>query len=133
MPQPTVAPMVAPASASADVLLQATRLTRRFGGLAAVDAVSIDLRRGEIHAVIGTNGAGKSTLVNMLSGEIAPSAGSVRLGAVDITAWSQPKRARAGVGRSYQRTNIFGDLSVFENARLSAQAAHQRAWAMWED
>ena len=115
-----------------EVLLQASALTRRFGGLAAVDAVSIELQRGEVHAVIGTNGAGKSTLVNMLSGELAPSAGTIRLGGVDVTAWSQPKRARAGVGRSYQRTNIFDEFSVFENARLSAQAAHQRAWALWE-
>jgi branched-chain amino acid transport system ATP-binding protein len=114
------------------VLLQATALTRRFGGLAAVDDVSIELRRGEVHAVIGTNGAGKSTLVNMLSGELAPSAGTIRLGSVDITAWSQPKRARAGIGRSYQRTNVFEAFSVFENARLSAQAARQRPWALWE-
>ena len=119
-------------AASPGVLLQAVGLTRRFGGLAAVDGVSIDLERGEVHAVIGTNGAGKSTLINMLSGELAPSEGSIRLAGVDITGWSQPKRARAGVGRSYQRTNIFNEFSVFENARLSAQAAHQRAWALWE-
>ena len=114
------------------VLLQATGLTRRFGGLAAVNAVSIELRRGEVHAVIGTNGAGKSTLVNMLSGELAPSDGTIRLAGTDITRWSQPKRARAGIGRSYQRTNIFNEFSVFENARLSAQAAHQRVWAFWQ-
>ncbi|MEP7056464.1 MAG: ABC transporter ATP-binding protein [Caldimonas sp.] len=124
--------MTETAAPPADVLLQAAALTRRFGGLAAVDAVSIDLRRGEVHAVIGTNGAGKSTLVNMLSGELAPSAGSIRLAGTDITGWSQPKRARAGIGRSYQRTNIFNEFSVFENARLSAQAAHQRAWALWQ-
>ena len=115
-----------------DALLQAERLTRRFGGLAAVDDVSLDFRRGEVHAVIGTNGAGKSTLVNMLSGELVPSAGRIRLAGADITAWSQPRRARAGVGRSYQRTNIFDPLDVHENARLSAQAAHQRPWAIWE-
>jgi branched-chain amino acid transport system ATP-binding protein len=114
------------------VLLQASALTRRFGGLAAVDDVSIELRRGEVHAVIGTNGAGKSTLINMLSGELAPSAGTIRLNGFDITRWSQPRRARAGIGRSYQRTNIFEAFSVFENARLSAQAAHQRVWALWE-
>jgi len=115
-----------------DVLLQAERLTRRFGGLAAVDDVTLDLLRGEVHAVIGTNGAGKSTLVNMLSGELTPSAGRIRLAGADISAWSQPRRARAGIGRSYQRTNIFDSLSVHENARLSAQAAHQRPWAIWE-
>jgi branched-chain amino acid transport system ATP-binding protein len=118
--------------AAGAVLLQASGLTRRFGGLAAVNAVSIELRRGEVHAVIGTNGAGKSTLVNMLSGELAPSDGTIRLAGTDITKWSQPKRARAGIGRSYQRTNIFNEFSVFENARLSAQAAHQRAWALWQ-
>ena len=120
------------AAPAPDVLLMATALTRRFGGLAAVDAVSIELRRGEVHAVIGTNGAGKSTLVNMLSGELAPSAGTIRLGGVDITGWSQPRRARAGIGRSYQRTNVFEAFSVFQNARLSAQAARQRPWALWE-
>jgi branched-chain amino acid transport system ATP-binding protein len=124
--------MTEPCAAPATIVLQGVNLTRRFGGLAAVNAVSIDLRRGEVHAVIGTNGAGKSTLINMLSGELAPTAGTIRLAGVDITAWSQPKRARAGIGRSYQRTNIFNAFSVFENARLSAQAAHQRAWALWE-
>ena len=113
-------------------LLRAVRLTRRFGGLAAVNKVSVDLHRGEVHGVIGTNGAGKSTLINMLSGELAASEGSIHLSGADITAWSQPRRARAGVGRSYQRTTIYDEFSVFENARLSAQAAHQRAWAFWE-
>jgi len=122
----------AAAPTSDRVLLQAAGLTRRFGGLAAVQNVSIELRRSEVHAVIGTNGAGKSTLVNMLSGELAPSDGTIRLAGADITRWSQPKRARAGIGRSYQRTNIFNEFSVFENARLSAQAAHQRVWAFWQ-
>jgi branched-chain amino acid transport system ATP-binding protein len=113
-------------------LLEARGLTRRFGGLAAVDGVSIVLRRGEVHALIGTNGAGKSTLVNLLSGELAPSAGQVFLGGTEITRWSQPRRARAGIGRSYQRTNIFRPFSVHENARLAAQAAHARPWVLWE-
>ncbi len=116
----------------AAILLRADGLTRRFGGVAAVDGVSIELRQGEIHAVIGTNGAGKSTLINMLSGELAPSAGSIWMRGADVTAWSQARRARAGVGRSYQRTNIFEAFSVFENARLCAQAAHQRVWAVWQ-
>ena len=113
-------------------LLRAVGLSRRFGGLAAVDAVSIDLVVGEIHAVIGTNGAGKSTLVNMLSGELAPSAGSVRFAGHDVTRWSQPRRARAGLGRSYQRTTIFPEFSVVENCRLAAQAAAPRPWRFWE-
>ena len=85
-----------------------------------------------MHAVIGTNGAGKSTLINMLSGELPASAGRIVLGGDDITAWPQARRARAGIGRSYQRTTIFPEFSVFENARLCAQAAHARPWALWQ-
>ena len=116
----------------AEPLLRSNILTRRFGGLTAVDAVSIDLRVGEVHAVIGTNGAGKSTLINMLSGELAASGGSIHFDGRDVTDWSQPRRARAGIGRSYQRTTIFPELTVLENCRLCAQAARPRAWALWE-
>ncbi len=107
-------------------LLEALGLGRRFRGLAAVDTVSIDVGVGEIHAVIGTNGAGKSTLINMLSGELAPSAGTVRFAGHDVTRWSQPRRARAGLGRSYQRTTIFAEFSVLENCRL-ARASERAA------
>jgi branched-chain amino acid transport system ATP-binding protein len=117
---------------SATPLLQASSLTRRFGGLVAVDAVSLELHRGQIHAVIGTNGAGKSTLINLLSGEIPVSSGEIRLAGTPITTLAQPLRARAGVGRSYQRTTIFPTLSVFENCRLAAQAAHQKPWMLWQ-
>jgi branched-chain amino acid transport system ATP-binding protein len=113
-------------------LLEAIGLGRRFRGLAAVDDVSIDVCVGEIHAVIGTNGAGKSTLINMLSGELAPSAGSVRFAGQDVTRWPQPRRARAGLGRSYQRTTIFAEFSALENCRLAAQAGAQRPWRAWE-
>lgn len=114
-----------------DVLLAASAVTRRFGGLTAVNGVSLALQRGQVHAVIGTNGAGKSTLINILSGELAPSSGQVMLGGRDITAWRQPDRARAGLGRSYQRSTIFPELSVFENCRLAAQARRQRFWHWW--
>ena len=113
-------------------LLRAVSLTRRFGGLTAVNAVSLDLHLGQVHAVIGTNGAGKSTLINMLSGELPASSGDIHLAAQTITPWSQPRRARAGVGRSYQRTTIFPEFSVLENCRLCAQAAQPRAWALWQ-
>ena len=113
-------------------MLECRALTRRFGGLTAVSGVSLQFALGEVHAVIGTNGAGKSTLVHMLSGELPASAGQVLLRGQDITAWSQPRRARAGIGRSYQRTTIFPEFSVFENCRLSAQARHARPWALWE-
>ena len=115
-----------------EVLLRACDVTRRWGGLVAVDRVSLELQRGQVHAVIGTNGAGKSTLINILSGEIAPSAGTVELLGRDVSAWSQPRRAQAGLGRSYQRTTIYPEFSVFENCRLAAQARLQRPWAWWE-
>ena len=114
------------------ILLSCRELTRRFGGLTAVSKVSLDFALGQVHAVIGTNGAGKSTLINMLSGEMPASEGSIALEGTDITTWPQPRRARAGIGRSYQRTTIFPEFSVFENCRLSAQAAHPRPWAIWE-
>ena len=115
----------------APVLLRARTVTRRFGGLTAVASVSLDLAEGEIHAVIGTNGAGKSTLINVLAGEIASTSGSVELLGHDVTTWPQPRRASAGLGRSYQRTTIFPKFSVFENCRLTAQAARQMPWNWW--
>ena len=113
-------------------LLSCSGLTRRFGGLTAVNGVTLDFAPGQVHAVIGTNGAGKSTLINMLSGELPASDGRITLAGDDITGWPQARRARAGVGRSYQRTTIFPEFTVFENCRLSAQAAHARPWALWE-
>ena len=116
---------------SAQILLRGKNLTRRWGGLVAVNNVSIDLARGSVHAVIGTNGAGKSTLINLLSGEFPPSSGEVELLGQNISQWPQPRRARAGLGRSYQRNTIYPSFTVLENCRLSAQAQHQQAWAFW--
>jgi len=113
-------------------MLAAQSVTRRFGGLVAVNAVSLTLERGSVHAAIGTNGAGKSTLINILSGEIAASAGRVELLGQDVTALSQPRRALRGLGRSYQRSTIFPHFTVAENCRLAAQAVRQRPWAIWE-
>ena len=113
-------------------LLSVSGLTRRFGGLVAVNDVSLDLHQGEVHAVIGTNGAGKSTLINMLSGEIEPSTGRITLEGVDVTRRPQSRRAREGIGRSYQRTTIFPEFTVRENCRLCAQAAVAKPWALWQ-
>jgi branched-chain amino acid transport system ATP-binding protein len=111
-------------------LLSAKQLTKRFGGLAAVNEVSVDLWQGRIHAVIGPNGAGKSTLTNLLSGDLVPSSGQVVLGEQDVTGWTPEKISRAGLGRSYQKTNIFQPFTVWENVRLAAQSRNPHA-ARW--
>ena len=113
-----------------EVLLSAKSLTKRFGGLAAVDNVSIDLYRNHIHAVIGPNGAGKSTLTNLLSGDLPPTSGTVALGGVNVTGWTPEKISRQGLGRSYQKTNIFLPFTVWDNVHLAAQsrAAQAHRW-----
>ena len=113
-----------------EILLSAKNLTKRFGGLAAVSGVSLDLQRGRIHAVIGPNGAGKSTLANLLSGDLAPTSGSVMLGGRDVTGWPPEKISKQGLGRSYQKTNIFLPFTVWENVRLAAQSRQPQA-ASW--
>ena len=110
-----------------EILLSAKNLTKRFGGLAAVDNVSLDLYRNHIHAVIGPNGAGKSTLANLLSGDLAPTAGSVALGSTDTTGWTPEKISRQGLGRSYQKTNIFLPFTVWDNVHLAAQSRAPQA------
>ena len=106
----------------AEPLLVARGLSKRFGGLVAVDQVTLALGAGAIHAVIGPNGAGKSTLVNLLSGVLAPSSGSIRLGELDITGLAPERIAQRGVARTFQHANIFGAFSALENCRLAAQA-----------
>jgi branched-chain amino acid transport system ATP-binding protein len=115
------------------VLLRGHEISRRWGGLVALNRVSIEVERGGVHAVIGTNGAGKSTLINILAGEIPPSGGRVELLGQDVTGWTQPRRARAGLGRSYQRNTIYPPFTVFENCRLAAQARTQKPWTWWAD
>ena len=107
------------------VLMSARSLTKRFGGLAAVNEVSLDLWLGHIHAVIGPNGAGKSTLTNLLSGDMPPTGGTITLGGDTITGWTPEKISRHGLGRSYQKTNIFNTFSVWDNVRLAAQSRVQ--------
>ncbi|MEO8387341.1 ABC transporter ATP-binding protein [Polaromonas sp.] len=109
-------------SEGVELLLSAKNLTKRFGGLAAVNDVSVDLWRNHIHAVIGPNGAGKSTLTNLLSGDLLPTSGTVTLGVHDITGWTPEKISGKGLGRSYQKTNIFLPFSVWENVRLASQS-----------
>ena len=110
-----------------ELLLSAKSLTKRFGGLAAVNDVSVDLHRGRIHAVIGPNGAGKSTLTNLLSGDLPPTSGQIDLNGQGIKGRSPERISRQGLGRSYQKTNIFLPFTVWDNVRLAAQSRERHA------
>lgn len=103
-------------------ILQAVHLKKIFGGLVAVDDVSIDIREHSLHSIIGPNGAGKTTLFNMISGVLKPTHGRVIFKGQDITALPTHRIAHQGIGRSFQITNIFPNLTVLESFRLSAQA-----------
>jgi len=105
-----------------EAVLRTEDLRRQFGGLAAVKSVSLECHAGRVHAVIGPNGAGKTTLINLLSGELAPSAGRIEILGRDVTGLAAHRIAQLGVGRSYQRTNIFMSFTAFENCRLAAQS-----------
>ena len=109
----------------ARTLLSARGLTKRFGGLAAVSDVSLDVWHGKLHAVIGPNGAGKSTLTHLLSGDLPPTSGTITLDGQDITGWTPEKISRHRLGRSYQKTNIFASFTVWDNVRLAAQSREQ--------
>ena len=97
-------------------------LSKRFGGLAAVEDVSLALARGSLHAIIGPNGAGKTTLINLLSGGIQPDAGKIRFKGREIAGLSLDRVSRLGIARSFQRRNVFFNFTVFENCRLAAQS-----------
>ncbi|NMG34119.1 ATP-binding cassette domain-containing protein [Azoarcus sp. TTM-91] len=116
-----------------EAMLVADKLTRRFGGLAANQDVCLELHRGALHALLGPNGAGKSTCINMLSGDLPPSSGRIVFGGRDISALSAAQRSRIGIGRSYQRTNIFPGFTVLENCRLAAQSRNPRPWKIFTD
>jgi branched-chain amino acid transport system ATP-binding protein len=102
--------------------LETVALTRRFGGLAAVNGVSLTCRHREVHAVIGPNGAGKTTLINMLSGDLPVSSGRILVRGRDVTGLAADRISRLGIGRSYQKTNVFLPFTAFENCRLAAQS-----------
>jgi len=103
-------------------VLRTAALRKDFGGLTAVSDVALECRVGQLHAVIGPNGAGKTTLINLLSGDLVPSSGRIELFGRDVTGLPPHRISQLGVGRSYQRTNIFMRFTVFENCRLAAQS-----------
>src|SRR5213595_591650 len=103
--------------------LETRDLTIRFGGHVAVNHVSCSFRPGELTAIVGPNGAGKTTYFNLISGQLRPSAGSILFDGADITHASAPLRTRADLGRAFQLTNLFPNLTVEENVHLTVQSA----------
>jgi branched-chain amino acid transport system ATP-binding protein len=97
------------------ILLRATGLTKRYGGVVAIDRVDLTLRSGEVCGVIGPNGAGKSTLVGLLGGALSPTAGRIHFDGYDVTSLPASERARRGIGRTYQIPRPFLDMTVEEN------------------
>ena len=116
---------------SNDVILEARNLRKQFGALVAVDDVSLQVRRNSLHAIIGPNGAGKTTLFNLLSGNLKPTAGQVIFKGRDITQLPVHRTIHLGIGRSFQITNIFPSLTVFENIRLASQALGNDNFKFW--
>lgn len=114
-----------------EIILEARNLRKNFGGLVAVDDVSLQVQRGSVHSIIGPNGAGKTTLFNLLTGRYKPSSGSVLFKGEDVSALPVHKRALKGMGRSFQITNVFPNLTVLENVRLAAQAGSKINYRWW--
>ena len=112
-------------------IIQTRDLSRHFGGLRAVDGVDLQVQEGAIHSVIGPNGAGKTTLFNLISGTLKPTRGQVFLREREITGTPLHRMAHLGIGRSFQITNVFPNLTVLENARLSAQALGGDSFKLW--
>lgn len=119
-----------PAGSNA-IVLAAADLHKSFGGIRAVNGMGVAVADRTLHALIGPNGAGKTTAFNLLSGLYAPDQGSITLGGRSIAGLRPEDITRAGVGRSFQITNLFGGLTIEENIRLAVQARHARRFAVW--
>ena len=116
-----------------DVLLRIEALSKRFGGVLASDAISLEVPAGELHAIIGPNGAGKTTLIGQLAGEIAPDGGRIEFAKADITRLPAWRRSRLGLARSFQITSLFPDFSALDNVALAVQAHAGHSFHFWRD
>ncbi|GAB4518507.1 MAG: ABC transporter ATP-binding protein [Anaerolineae bacterium] len=112
-------------------ILETNNLRKEFGGLVAVNDMTIQVEQGSTHAIIGPNGAGKTTFFNLLSGKYKPTQGIVTYKGQNITSLPLHRRAHLGIGRSFQITNIFPHLTVLENVRLAAQALSPVSFTFW--
>lgn len=111
--------------------LEIRGLSRRFGGLRAVDNVVTTIQDRTIHSIIGPNGAGKTTLFNLVTGSLAPDSGRVVFDDADITGWTPERLAQIGLARTFQRTSIFKDLPVIENVALAIRSRRGMNYALW--
>ncbi len=114
-------------------MLELRGLRKSFGAVNATDDVNLQLREGEIHALIGPNGAGKSTLIGQICGELRPDAGQILLAGDDVTSTTAFARARLGLGRSFQITELCADYTALENVMLSLMLRSGRAFQAWAD
>jgi len=112
-------------------MISARGLSKRFGGTVAVNDVDLDVRTGSLHAIIGPNGAGKTTLFNLLAGDLRPTSGTIVFEGCDVTRLDVRERSHLGIGRSFQRTNVFRNLSTFENVRIAAQSRTRASFDVW--
>jgi branched-chain amino acid transport system ATP-binding protein len=116
-----------------DALLQIDGLAKRFQGIVASDGISLEVRRGELHALIGPNGAGKTTLIAQLTGEVAPDSGSIRFADRDITALPTYRRSTLGLARTFQITSLFLDFTALDNVALAVQAHAGHSFRFWRN
>ena len=117
----------------AEVLLRVENLVRRFGGILATDNLSLDVARGELHAIIGPNGAGKTTLISQLTGQLLPHSGTIHFAGHDITRMPAYRRSGLGVARSFQITSLLPDFTALDNVALAAQAHDGHSFHFWRD
>ena len=117
----------------ADPLLRVENLVRRFGGITATDNLSLEVAKGELHAIIGPNGAGKTTLISQLIGQLLPHSGTIRLAGQDITRVPAYRRSALGLARSFQITSLLLDFTAIDNVALAAQAHDGHSFHFWSN
>ncbi|MBX8812483.1 ABC transporter ATP-binding protein (plasmid) [Pseudochrobactrum algeriensis] len=116
----------------AETVLDIKNLRKSFGGLKATDDVSLDLRKGEIHALIGPNGAGKSTLIGQIAGTIKHDSGTIRFDGQDIGTLGVTQRAQLGLGRTFQVSSLMPEFSALRNVMLALQACQGSSFRFWK-
>ncbi|MEZ5787651.1 MAG: ABC transporter ATP-binding protein [Xanthobacteraceae bacterium] len=115
----------------ADMLLEIDGLSKRFGGIVGSDGITLDVPRGELHAIIGPNGAGKTTLIGQLAGEMAPDTGNIRFEGRDVTALPGYRRSQLGLARSFQISSLFLNFTALDNVALAVQAHAGHSFHFW--